>query len=185
MTDNDWLVPGATKEPQSVTPNWEKLDMRVIDGVVLKDVRHVPTAYGHLTELFRKDWGLAGDWTQAFQSRFQPGAVSAWHAHAITQDGIFVNSGMLKIVLFDSRKSSNTYGTLNEFKLGDARPALLIVPPYVWHGIHNASSSEASLINFVDHAYSYEDPDHWRLAADSPEIPYRFQNTSIISRSGR
>lgn len=183
MTNNDWLVPGATKDQQSVTPNWEKRDPCLIEGVVLKDVRHVPTTYGHLTELFRKDWELAGNWTQAFQGCFQPGAISAWHAHAITQDGIFVNSGMLKIILFDSRKNSKTFGMLNEFRLGDERPGLLIVPPCVWHGVHNTSANEASLINFVDHAYSYEDPDHWRLAADSPEIPYSFKTATADPRS--
>jgi dTDP-4-dehydrorhamnose 3,5-epimerase len=174
MIESDWLLPGAVKDSQSITPSWEKLAARQIDGVIVKEVRHVPTAYGFLTELFRSDWDL-GTCTQAFQSRFQPGAVSAWHAHAVTCDRIFVNSGMLHIVLFDSRKTSQTYGVVSEFRLGDARPGLLIVPPYVWHGVHNDSSTEAMLINFVDHAYDYEDPDHWRLAVDSPEIPYRFK----------
>ncbi len=174
MAREDWLLPGAKKDPQSVTPNWETLEPALIEGVVLKNVRHVPTAYGHLTELFRDDWGLKGHWGQAFQSCFQPGAISAWHAHATTRDGIFVNRGMLKIVLFDSRKDSKTYGNINEFKLGDLRPGLLIVPSCVWHGVQNISSNGASLINFVDHAYTYEDPDHWRLSRDSPEIPYRF-----------
>ena len=176
MADNDWILPGAIKDTQSVTPDWRKPDERLIDGVILREVRHVPTGYGHLTEMFRHDWQLPGKVTQAFQSCFQPGAISAWHAHAVTQDGIFVNRGMLKIVLFDSRRTSKTCGMLNEFRLGDLRPGLLIIPAYVWHGVHNTSSSEASLINFVDHAYSYEDPDHWRLAANSPEIPYSFKS---------
>ncbi len=78
------------------------------------------------------------------------------------------------LAFLEQRKNSKTFGLLNEFRLGDACPGLLIVPPCVWHGVHNTSGDEASLVNFVDHAYSYEDPDHWRLAADSPEIPYRF-----------
>jgi dTDP-4-dehydrorhamnose 3,5-epimerase len=182
MTDNDWILPGAVKEVQSVTPNWEKLEPRLIDGVILKEVRHVPTGYGHLTELFRSEWQLCANVTQAFQGRFQPGALSAWHAHGLTQDSIFVNSGMLKLVVFDSRKSSKTFGMVNEFRLGDKRPGLLIIPAGVWHGVHNTSSNESSLINFVDHAYSYEDPDHWRLPADSPEIPYSFKTGSMIPR---
>ena len=182
MTEPDWLLPGAIKEEQSVTPNWEKLDQRLIEGVIVKEVRHVPTSYGHLTELFRTEWQLRANITQAFQGRFQPGALSAWHAHAVTQDAIFVNLGMLKIVLYDSRKSSKTYGTLNEFRLGDNRPGLVIIPPFVWHGVHNVSSSEASLINFVDHAYSYEDPDLWRLPADSPDIPYSFKTGLVVRR---
>jgi dTDP-4-dehydrorhamnose 3,5-epimerase len=175
MTDSNWLLPGAIKDAQSVTPGWDKFEQPLIDGVVQKDVRHVPTSYGHLTELFRSDWLLCANVTQAFQARFQPSAISAWHAHAVTQDALFVNRGMLKIVLYDSRKNSKTRGMLNEFRLGDARPGMLIIPPCVWHGVQNLTSTEASLINFVDHAYAYEDPDHWRLAANSPEIPYSFK----------
>ena len=174
MSDNDWLLPGAIKETQSVTPNWDKLDQPLIDGVIVKEVRHVPTSYGHLTELFRIEWQFRASITQAFQSCFQPGGLSAWHAHADTQDAIFVNTGMMKIVLFDSRKGSKTFGLLNQFRFGEQRPALLVIPRFVWHGVHNNSSEGASLINFVDHAYSYEDPDHWRLPADTPHIPYSF-----------
>ena len=108
MTEPDWLLPGAIKEEQSVTPNWEKLDQRLIEGVIVKEVRHVPTSYGHLTELFRTEWQLGANITQAFQGRFQPGALSAWHAHAVTQDAIFVNGGMLRVLLYDSRKNSKT-----------------------------------------------------------------------------
>jgi dTDP-4-dehydrorhamnose 3,5-epimerase len=28
----------------------------------------------------------------------------------------------------------------------------------------------------VDRAYTYEDPDHWRLPPDTREIPYRFRS---------
>lgn len=31
-------------------------------------------------------------------------------------------------------------------------------------------------VNDIDRAYRYEDPDHWRLPADTGEIPYRFCN---------
>jgi dTDP-4-dehydrorhamnose 3,5-epimerase len=46
----------------------------------------------------------------------------------------------------------------------------------VWHGIQNLRQSPAVVLNLVDQAYSYEDPDHWRLPWDSPQIPFRFPN---------
>jgi dTDP-4-dehydrorhamnose 3,5-epimerase len=48
------------------------------------------------------------------------------------------------------------------------------VPPQVWHGIQNVASTESSVLNLVDRAYAYEDPDHWRIPADSPHIPFKF-----------
>ncbi len=60
-----------------------------------------------------------------------------------------------------------------EYRLAPERPGLLIVPPGVFHGVKALGARPATLINMVDEAYSYTAPDHWRLPADSAEIPYR------------
>jgi len=36
------------------------------------------------------------------------------------------------------------------------------------------SPEPAILINVVDHAYQYENPDHWRLPSDTDQIPHDF-----------
>jgi dTDP-4-dehydrorhamnose 3,5-epimerase len=95
--------------------------------------------------------------------------------HLRTTDRLFVNAGEVKIALFDSRPDSPTHGMVNEFRLGERRPALVIVPAGVWHGLKNLQSEQqGTVLNIVDRAYEYTDPDHWRLPADTPEIPYSF-----------
>ena len=170
----EWPV-GAKKDCQSVTRDWDSVNRKLISGVLLKEVRNVPGNSGMLTEVFRQDWfaeRIAVD--QVFQVRFQPGTVSAWHAHAFTTDRLFVNSGMMLIVLYDGRRGSSTFGLINEFRCGLYRPSLAVIPPQVWHGVANTSCNTASLLNLVDQAYRYDDPDNWRLPQDTPEIPYRF-----------
>jgi hypothetical protein len=56
------------------------------------------------------------------------------------------------------------------------RPTLVVVPPGVFHGVKALGSQPAMLINMVDQAYAYDDPDHWRLPEDAREIPYRFSS---------
>jgi dTDP-4-dehydrorhamnose 3,5-epimerase len=112
---------------------------------------------------------------QVFQSILEPGGISGWHAHAVTTDRLFVGAGRMRIVLYDSRKSSPTFGMLNEFRAGTARPALIVIPPQVWHAVENVSSVPALLINAVDQAYRYESPDHYRLPLETEQIPYRFR----------
>ncbi len=73
---------------------------------------------------------------------------------------------------FDGRETSRTAGQLMELHVGDARPAFLVIPPGVWHGLQNLGSADALMLNLPTHAYDYADPDHYRLAWDSPEIPY-------------
>ena len=63
-----------------------------------------------------------------------------------------------------------------EHRLSPQRPTLVIVPPGVFHGVKALGSQPAMLINMVDQAYAYEDPDHWRLPEDAREIPYRFSS---------
>lgn len=171
---SDWLLEGATRDVQSITAEWQVPDPDLIDGVRLREARNVMRGTGRLTELWRSDWHLDdGPVDQVFQNLLDPGSVSAWHAHEHTTDRLAVHLGQLTVVLFDARAGSPTHGRLNELHLSEHRPTLVVVPPKVWHGVVNRSGSLAGLINLVDRAYAYESPDHWRVPADSPAIPYR------------
>lgn len=169
-----WLLAGAVKASQSVTSEWELIGQPSIEGARLREVKNVLTPDGALVEVFRRDWQL-GEVAQVFQKNLSPGRVSAWHAHEHTTDRIFINAGRVKVVLYDARAESRTSALVNELILGDARPALIIIPPGVWHGVQNVAGETSTLLNLVDQAYRYEDPDHWKLPPDSPEIPYGFE----------
>lgn len=169
------FIEGAVKDRQSITADWLGLQ-ELIDGVKVREVKNVCKRQGGvLTEVFRTDWGLdTGEVGQVFQNMLAPGEVSGWHAHQLTTDRIFVNYGRLRIGLYDARSGSSTFGKYNELHFGTDRPALLLVPPGVWHAVQNNTSEPAALLNIVDRAYCYEDPDHWRLPIDTPNIPVRF-----------
>ena len=167
-------LPGATKDEQSVTSDWTVLQ-EPIDGVRLAEVCNVISNSGHTTEVLRRElFGGGVEIDQVFQVTLGPHGISAWHVHLDTTDRLFVNAGQVKIVLYDSRAGSATRGLVNEFRLGDRRPGLVVIPPGVWHGVQNLQATESRVLNLVDVAYEYEDPDHWRLPADTAEIPYSF-----------
>ena len=174
FTPEGGLIEGCAKDNPNITPDWEPRQ-QLIEGVKVKEIKNVPKENGFLTEIFRADWGLDdGRVGQVFQVILSPGRVSAWHAHQLTTDRLFASQGLIKMVLFDARVGSPTHNLVNEFRIGTVRPALLIIPPGVWHGAQNISQEPSCLINLVDRAYTYEDPDHWRLPIDTPKIPYSF-----------
>lgn len=174
-SDDDWLLPGASRDGVSITREWQPVVQDLISGVDIRQVRPVLTGYGHLVEIFRSEWQAEQSQVdQVFASTFQPGGLSAWHAHATTTDRLFVVAGQMRIVLYDARQDSPSYGKVNEFLLGEQRPMLLVVPPRVWHGVQNYCATNAVLINAVDLAYQYDAPDHWRLSSDTDAVPYRF-----------
>jgi len=173
-----WLLENASKDGQTITARWTPASLTLIDGVMIREVLNVPKANGYLTEIFRAEWMDGNSRVdQVFQVVLDPGAVSAWHAHAQTVDRLFVTTGRMRVVLYDAREGSATHGVLNELVFGTIRPALIVVPPRVWHGLENLSHTTSTALNLVDRAYDYDDPDHWRLPADSSEIPYRFSRT--------
>jgi dTDP-4-dehydrorhamnose 3,5-epimerase len=174
------MLPGARKDPQLITSNWHKLE-KLIEGVSVREVLHVPRDHGVITEVFRPEWDPTGQpVVHIYQSRLYPGALGAWSCHAHNTDRLFVNQGNIKVVLYDARDESQTAGTLNELHAGDARPYLIVIPPGIWHGLQNLGSQEALVLNMPTNAYDYEDPDHYRLPYDTPEIPYSWKSGAVV-----
>jgi dTDP-4-dehydrorhamnose 3,5-epimerase len=176
------MLPGARKDGQLVTPEWQIL-REPIAGVHLHEVRHVPRDHGIITEIFRPEWDPTGlPVAQIYQSRLYPGAIGAWSCHTKNIDRLFINQGNVKLVLFDGREDSPTFRRINEFHLGDARPAMMVIPIGVWHGLQNLGAADALMLNFPTRPYDYEDPDHYRLPFDTPEIPYSWSGGGAEAR---
>ena len=176
------MLPGAWKDKQQVTKEWQRL-REPIAGVHLREVLHVPRDHGIITEIFRPEWDPTGlPVVHVYQSRLFPGAIGAWSCHKKSIDRLFVNQGHLKVVLYDGREESPTHGRINEIHVGDARPALMVLPAGVWHGLQNLGASEALVLNLPTQAYDYADPDHWRPPYDSPEIPYAWRQAESQGR---
>jgi len=82
--------------------------------------------------------------------------------------------GMAKVVLYDTREGSATKGEINEFFLGEHNPNLLVIPPFVLHGMKGVGTEPAYLVNIPTEHYVREAPDEFRMAPDDPSIPYNW-----------
>ena len=173
------MIQNFKKDKQSITADWEQVTQNLISGVEYKEVRNVIKDNGYLTEMYRSEWFSHTDINQVFRVYLQPGAISAWHAHEITTDHLSIISGTVKVVLFDGRKESSTAGMINEFKISAHRPGTLLIPPGIWHGVQNIHEDASLILNMVDKAYIYENPDHIRIESNDPQIPYTFDEKTI------
>jgi len=168
-----WMAIG-TPDRQTVTADWMPIDAPAIDGVQVKEISSVATSTGYLTEIYREEWGLDSlPVGQVYQRTLYPGAVTGWHAHAVTQDRLFCCAGSVRISLYDGRKASPSFGAIWHKIVGPLRPAVVVIPPGVWHGVAALGPETALFLNLVDKAYAFEDPDHWRLPPDTDLIPYK------------
>lgn len=146
--------------------------MTLIKGVKTKKLKVVADERGRLMEMLRSDDELFIKFGQAYMTTAYPGVVKGWHYHKIQTDSFIVVKGMMKVVLYDSRKDSGTYGEINEFFMGEHNPILLQIPQYVYHGFKCISEEEAICINLPTETYKYDEPDEYRVAPHSKEIPY-------------
>ena len=62
-------------------------------------------------------------------------------------------------------------GALNEFKVSERNPGLLVIAPNLYHGWKNIGTTEAFIINMPSSQYDYDKPDALDLPYDSPDAP--------------
>ena len=91
--------------------------------------------------------------------------------HDRKTDHLFVVAGHLQAVLYDDRDGSPTRGKLDVLHLSPMRPTLLVIPPHVWHGLQNLEATTSTFVNYFDEQYAYDNPDDWRLPADTERSP--------------
>ena len=53
------MLPGAQKDKQLVDDEWQKIEQG-LDGVVAREVLHVPRDHGIITETYRPEWDPTG-----------------------------------------------------------------------------------------------------------------------------
>jgi dTDP-4-dehydrorhamnose 3,5-epimerase len=144
----------------------------MIIGVKTKLLKVIPDERGRLMEMLRSDEEIFMRFGQVYMTTAFPGVVKGWHYHKVQYDNMIVVKGMMKIVLYDSRKDSPTHKDVNEFFLGDYNLQLLHIPPLVFHGFKCVSENEALVINIPTEAYNYSHPDEYRVSPHDNDIPY-------------
>ena len=150
-----------------------------IEGVRVRPVRPVPHDDGTLAEVARASWEEIDEpIVQVHVTSTLAGRTRAWSLHKRSVDRLFVVSGLVSLVVFDGRTDSPTFGAVNKFTLSDRNPALVVIPPLLYHGYKNIGASETFLLNMPTEQYEYDEPDAFHLSYDSSEaaalIPFRW-----------
>jgi dTDP-4-dehydrorhamnose 3,5-epimerase len=163
----------AMKDAATVSAEGASLQ-QLIEGV---DVRHVPThadERGTLSEVFDLRWEFTEHpLVYVYVVTIRPGQMRGWVVHLEQHDRLFAYAGVLRVVLYDARTESDTYGRLNVFHFGDHDRALVGIPPGVYHAVVNVSEREGAFINLPSEPYRHENPDKYRLPLENDVIPYR------------
>jgi dTDP-4-dehydrorhamnose 3,5-epimerase len=137
--------------------------VKLIEGTTQRPLRVVPDERGWLMEVLRADDPEFETFGQVYVSATYPGVVKAWHFHKNQVDHFACVSGMVKLVLVDTRDGSPTKGLINEFFLGEQQPMLVRVPNGVYHGWKCISLTPSLVVNVPNKPYNRDEPDEHRL----------------------
>ena len=147
-----------------------------VEGCFLQPLNIIETPNGCVLHMLRHEYGLMPDLSAGFGelyfSEILAQKIKAWKRHKKQQQLFAVPWGLIKIVLFDAREKSSSYGIVMELLLG--RPKhynLLSIPPGIWYGF-KAVDQSSLLCNFANLPHDPKECE--RLPFDSEQIPYKW-----------
>ena len=168
------MISSTRKDTQTVTSNGQRV-MPLISGVVIQPSATHVDERGTLCEILSPHRPPhPAPLVYVYQFTIRPGKIKGWHVHHLHDDRIFISQGHVKVVLYDDRPASPTYGMVNEIYRSETDRTLMVIPAYVFHAHQNIGSSDALFISMPTRPYRHDDPDVHRLPIDTDQIPYKF-----------
>ena len=144
-----------------------------IKGVELYQLQRHVDERGWLYEILREDAPHFRGFGQVYIAMCRPGIIKAWHAHVRQWDHFCVIRGTAKVGLFDDREGSPTKGKGMSVVMSGCQPALLSIPPRVWHGQMALGAEESWLLNIPTKPYDRKNPDELRKPPD--HFPFQWE----------
>lgn len=160
----------SKRDSATVTSGGDRIET-FIDGVSVRLAVTQTDKRGELCEIYNPAWGFSdGPVAYAYMASIRPGRLKGWVVHKEQTDRLFVQTGFLLIVLYDTRDGSPTYGMVNEIDLSERRRGLVKIPPGVAHAVINVGATDGYFVNLPDRPYNHANPDKYRIPKES--IPY-------------
>jgi dTDP-4-dehydrorhamnose 3,5-epimerase len=147
-----------------------------IQGVALQELAVIPADGGPVLRMLRPDWPLFAGFGELYFSEVAPGAVKAWKRHSRQTQHLAVPVGRLKLVIYDARPGSASFGRIGEYILG--RPdcyRLLRIPPGLWYGFTAIGPEKTLICNCAD--LPHDPAESTRKPWNSLDIPYSFASS--------
>lgn len=145
----------------------------MIDGVKVVPLKKIPDERGAVMHMLRADDPHFEKFGEIYFSMVYPGKIKGWHLHTRMTLNYAVVVGQIKLVIYDPRQGSATYGKTQEILTGEDNYCLIQVPPGLWNGFQGMGNGKAIVANCSTVAH---DPNEiQRMEWTDPSIPYRWE----------
>ena len=127
---------------------------------------------GKIVHMLRNDDKNFLKFGEIYFSYVYPNMIKAWHIHKKMTLNYVAAFGKIKLVLYDDRKNSKTFGKIQEIFLSNQNHLLVSIPPNIWNGFTSANENLAVLANCSD--IPHDKTEISRLDFDDPKFPYNW-----------
>ncbi|MBF0459483.1 MAG: dTDP-4-dehydrorhamnose 3,5-epimerase family protein [Nitrospirae bacterium] len=144
----------------------------MIEGLSVSQLNQFEDARGKVMHMLRCDTPLFERFGEIYFSIVNPGAVKAWKLHKKMALNVAVPFGKIRLVIYDERAGSPTFGLVDEFVTGEGNYCLVHVPPLVWSGFMGISDGISILANCATEPHDPAEAEH--RVHDDARIPYKW-----------
>lgn len=144
--------------------------MTGIVGVDVVPLTRIPDERGAILHMLRNDDAHFSQFGEVYFSMAYPGVIKGWHEHSRQTQNYAVPVGMIKLVLYDNRQDSGSFGQVLELFTGELNYCLISIPPGVINGYKVIGSQQAMVANCA--SLPHEAGEMVRYDPFSDVVPY-------------
>ena len=142
----------------------------MIDGVKIKEFQDIMTPQGGVQHMLKLGDGFFQSFGEMYFSIINPGVIKGWHKQ-FEQTNIFsCIKGKIRLVLYDKREGSPTFGAFQEIVFGDGERKIVLIPSNITYGWKCISDEPAMIANLATQVH---DPAK-AIKLGLQDIPYRW-----------
>ena len=129
----------------------------MIEGVKITPLRQIKDNRGKIMHMLRSDHSLFKSFGEIYFSTVNPKILKAWHLHKEATLNYVCVYGKVKLVLFDERKKSETFGNYQEIFLSPENYSLITIPPNIWNGFKGLHKDHSIIANCLNLPHNEEE----------------------------
>jgi dTDP-4-dehydrorhamnose 3,5-epimerase len=145
----------------------------MINGVIIKELKQISDERGKIMHMLKKNDPHFEQFGEIYFSVVYPGVIKGWHVHKKMILNYACLSGMIKLVLFDSRSKSPTYKEIQEIFIGEDNYCLVKIPAGVTNGFKGIGSNPAIVANCA--TLPHDPREIIRIDPFENDIPYKWE----------
>lgn len=145
--------------------------LKQITDLKITSLRQIKDERGAVFHYLRKDSPNYHGFGEAYFSKINGGIIKGWKLHYKVVQNFCVPYGAVKLVIYDARVDSNSYGSIQEIILDDdANFKLLTLPPNLWYSFKSLSKDFSLMANITTLTHSIGETTTLELGSN--DIPY-------------